>query len=65
MPTPTFRTAIVRTPDGPESIEIVHVPRAEPGPDQVRVSIAASAVNPVDLGVANGVITRSCGCWIC
>jgi NADPH:quinone reductase-like Zn-dependent oxidoreductase len=49
----TFRTAVVRTPSGPGSIEIVEVPVAEPGPGQIRVEIAAAAVNPVDLAVAD------------
>lgn len=55
MSVATFRAAVVRTPGGPESIEIVDVPLAEPGPGQVRVKVAAAAVNPVDLGVAAGV----------
>ncbi len=51
----TFRTAVVRTPGGPDSIEIIDVPVVEPGPGQVRVEIAAAAVNPVDLALAAGV----------
>jgi NADPH:quinone reductase-like Zn-dependent oxidoreductase len=59
MPTTTtFRTAVVRTPSGPDSIEIIDVPVTEPGPGQVRVAIAGAAVNPVDLGVAAGVFHR-------
>jgi NADPH:quinone reductase-like Zn-dependent oxidoreductase len=54
MPT-TFRTAVVRTPDGPDAIEIIDVPVVEPGAGQVRVEIAAAGVNPVDLAVASGV----------
>ncbi|MEJ3747586.1 NADP-dependent oxidoreductase [Actinomycetes bacterium KLBMP 9797] len=54
MSTSTFRTAVVRTPGGPGSIEIVDVPVVEPGPGEVRVGIAAAPVNPVDLGVAGG-----------
>src|ERR687893_2820454 len=54
----TFRTAVVRTPNGPDSIEIVEVPVVEPGPGQVRVEVAAAAVNPVDLGVAAGLFHR-------
>ncbi|ABW14137.1 Alcohol dehydrogenase GroES domain protein [Parafrankia sp. EAN1pec] len=50
----TFRTAVVRTPGGPGSIEIIDVPVAEPGPGEVRVEITAAPVNPVDLGVAGG-----------
>ncbi|MEE2032673.1 NADP-dependent oxidoreductase [Rhodococcus chondri] len=51
----TFRAAVVRSPGGPDAIEIVDVPLAEPGPGQVRVEIAAAPVNPVDLGVAGGL----------
>jgi NADPH:quinone reductase-like Zn-dependent oxidoreductase len=54
----TFRTAIVRTPGGPDSIEIIDVPVVEPGPGQVRVEIAAAAVNPVDLALAAGEFHR-------
>lgn len=50
----TFRTAVVRTPNGPDSIEVIDVPIVEPGPGRVRVEIAGAAVNPVDLGVAGG-----------
>ena len=55
MSTATFRTAVVRTPGGPDSIEIIDVPVAEPGPGEVRVGIAAAPVNPVDLAVADGL----------
>jgi NADPH:quinone reductase-like Zn-dependent oxidoreductase len=54
----TFRTAVVRTPGGPESIEIIDVPVVEPGPGRVRVEIAGAAVNPVDLATAAGVFHR-------
>jgi NADPH:quinone reductase-like Zn-dependent oxidoreductase len=50
----TFRAAVVRTPGGPDSIEIIDVPVVEPGPDEVRVAVAAAPVNPVDLGVVGG-----------
>ena len=50
----TFRTAVVRTPGGPDAIEIIDVPVVEPGPGEVRIRVAAAAVNPVDLGVAAG-----------
>ena len=51
----TFRSAVVRTPGGPDSIEIIDMPVAEPGPGQIRVEVAAASVNPVDLAVADGV----------
>lgn len=50
----TFRAAVVRTPGGPDSIEIIDIPVVEPGPDEVRVAIAAAPVNPVDLAVVGG-----------
>ncbi|MGW4371031.1 NADP-dependent oxidoreductase [Nocardia takedensis] len=52
--TGTFRTAVVRTPNGPDAIEIIDVPVTEPGPGQIRVAVAGAGVNPVDLGVADG-----------
>src|SRR3984885_15599270 len=55
MSTPTFRTAVVRTPGGPDSIEIIDVPVVEPGPGGARVETAAASVNPVDLAVARGL----------
>ena len=54
MSTSTVRTAVVRAPAGPDSIEIIEVPVVEPGPGEVRVEIAAAPVNPVDLAVAAG-----------
>src|SRR5256885_11214588 len=54
MSNSTFRTAVVRTPGGPESIEIIEVQVDEPGTGEIRVRIAAAEVNPVDLGVAAG-----------
>ncbi len=51
----TFRTAVVRTPGGPDAIEIIDVPVVEPGQGEIRVAVAAAAVNPVDLAVAAGV----------
>ena len=55
MSASTFRTAVVRTPGGPDSIEIIDVPVVEPGPGEVRIGIAAAPVNPVDLAVAGGL----------
>ncbi|HET9420968.1 MAG TPA: NADP-dependent oxidoreductase [Nocardioides sp.] len=55
MSTTTFRTAVVRTPGGPDSIEIIDLPVVDPGPGEVRVRIAGAPVNPVDLAVADGL----------
>ncbi|THA67552.1 NADP-dependent oxidoreductase [Streptomyces sp. A0958] len=54
----TSRRAVVRVPSGPGSIETVDAPVAEPGPAEIRVKIAAAAVNPVDLAVTAGVFHR-------
>ncbi|MDT0393753.1 MULTISPECIES: NADP-dependent oxidoreductase [Streptomyces] len=54
MGTPSFRAAVVRVPNGPDSIEVIHVPVVDPGPGQIRVAIAAATVNPTDIGVAAG-----------
>ncbi|WP_416566494.1 hypothetical protein [Nocardia testacea] len=58
MSTTTYRAAVVRSPEGPESIEMIDRPITGPGPGQIRVRIAAAAVNPVDLGVASGFLYR-------
>ncbi|MGW0917129.1 NADP-dependent oxidoreductase, partial [Streptomyces sp. NPDC002784] len=54
MEIPTFRTAVVRVPNGPDSIEVIDMPVVDPGPGRIRVAVAAATVNPTDLGVAAG-----------
>lgn len=54
MSASTFRTAVVRDPGGPRSVELIEVPVLDPGPGAIRVEVAAASVNPVDLGVAGG-----------
>jgi len=55
MSTTTFRTAVVRTPEGPDSIEIIDLPVIDPGLGEVRIRIAGAPVHPVDLAVADGL----------
>ncbi|PKW08445.1 NADPH:quinone reductase [Streptomyces sp. 1222.5] len=50
-----MRAAVVRTFGGPEAAEIVEVAVPEPGAGQVRIKVAAGAVNPVDLAVRAGL----------
>ncbi|MFF4690912.1 NADP-dependent oxidoreductase [Streptomyces sp. NPDC001307] len=50
-----MRAAVVRAFGGPESVEIADVAVPEPGARQVRIKVAASALNPVDAAVRAGV----------
>lgn len=49
-----MRAAVVRTFGGPEAVEIVEAELPEPAARQVRIRVAASALNPVDAGVRAG-----------
>jgi NADPH:quinone reductase-like Zn-dependent oxidoreductase len=50
----TMRAAVVRTFGGPEAVEVVDVDVPEPAARQVRIKVAAAALNPVDAGVRAG-----------
>ncbi|MGW0769720.1 NADP-dependent oxidoreductase [Streptomyces sp. NPDC002676] len=50
-----MRAAVVTTFGGPEAVELADVAVPEPGAGQVRIKVAASAVNPVDLAVRAGI----------
>ncbi|GAA2772307.1 NADP-dependent oxidoreductase [Streptomyces rameus] len=50
-----MRAAVVRTFGGPEAVEIAEVPVPEPRAGQVRIKVAAGALNPVDAGVRAGL----------
>lgn len=49
-----MRAAVVNAFGGPEAVEIVEVEVPEPGAGQVRIKVAAAALNPVDAGVRAG-----------
>lgn len=49
-----MRAAVVRSFGGPEQVEIADVAVPEPGPGQVRIKVAAGALNPVDAAVRAG-----------
>ncbi|RPF35399.1 NADP-dependent oxidoreductase [Streptomyces sp. TLI_185] len=49
-----MRAAVVRTFGGPEAVEVVDVDVPEPAARQVRIRVAAAALNPVDAGVRAG-----------
>lgn len=50
-----MRAAVVRTFGGPDAVEILEREVPEPGAGQVRIKVAAAALNPVDAGLAAGV----------
>lgn len=50
-----MRAAVVTEFGGPEAVEIVESAVPEPGARQVRIKVAAAALNPVDAGVRAGV----------
>ncbi|WP_043662792.1 zinc-binding dehydrogenase [Streptomyces xylophagus] len=49
-----MRAAVVKKIGGPEAVEVVEVPLPEPGPLEVRVKVAAAALNPADAAVWAG-----------
>ncbi len=50
-----MRAVVVRTPGGPDALELVEVPLPVPASSQVRVRVEAAAVNPpVDLATRSG-----------
>ena len=52
-----MRAVVVRQFGGPEQLEVAEVPDPVPGPGQVRVTVRAAGVNPVDAG------NRADGSW--
>lgn len=53
-PIPTTMPAVVQAAYGLDAIEIGERPVPSPGPGQIRVSVAASTVNPMDWHLATG-----------
>ncbi|WP_067483683.1 NADP-dependent oxidoreductase [Actinomadura hibisca] len=53
-----MRAVVVRSFGGPEALEPVEAPRPVPGPGQVRIKVAAAAVNPVDALTRAGVLAE-------
>ncbi|MEU6664794.1 NADP-dependent oxidoreductase [Streptomyces sp. NPDC046727] len=49
-----MRAVVVKAFGGPDAVEIAEVPVPEPRAGQVRIKVAASALNPVDAGVRAG-----------
>ena len=53
-----MRAVVVRQLGGPEALELIDAAVPEPGPGQVRIRVAAAAVNPVDLAVRSGLFSE-------
>ncbi|QKG23919.1 NADP-dependent oxidoreductase [Actinomadura verrucosospora] len=51
-----MRAIIVEKPGGPGALEIAEVGAPDPGPGQVRIRVAAAAVNPVDAATRSGAL---------
>jgi NADPH:quinone reductase len=49
-----MRAVVVREPGGPDALKVVDAPVPEPGRGQVRIKVAAAAVNPVDIATRAG-----------
>ncbi|WP_350273985.1 NADP-dependent oxidoreductase [Kribbella sp. HUAS MG21] len=53
-----MRAVVARRLDGPEAVELIETGVPEPAAGQVRIKVAAAAVNPVDLAVSNGMLVE-------
>ncbi|RZU18619.1 NADPH:quinone reductase-like Zn-dependent oxidoreductase [Kribbella rubisoli] len=50
-----MRALVARRLDGPDAIELIETAVPEPAEGQLRIKVAAAAVNPVDLAVSAGL----------
>src|SRR5690625_6354208 len=50
-----MRAIGVHNPGGPEQLEVLDLPVPEPGPSELRIAVAAAAVNPTDTVLREGV----------
>ncbi|UUU36838.1 NADP-dependent oxidoreductase [Streptomyces sp. CA-210063] len=56
-----MRTAVVTTFGGPEAVEIIETEIPEPATGQIRIKVAAAALNPVDAGARSGAYGEAGG----
>ena len=56
-----MRAIVVRTYGGPEALELITVDTPEPGKGQVRIKVAAAAVNPIDVATRAGALAAVIG----
>ncbi|WP_329480962.1 NADP-dependent oxidoreductase [Kribbella sp. NBC_01484] len=53
-----MRALVARRLEGPDTLELIETPIPEPAAGQVRIKVAAAAVNPVDLAVSAGLAVQ-------
>ena len=51
----TVRAVVATAFGGPEVLDVVDVPVAAPGPDEVRIRVHAAGVNPIDAKIRSGM----------
>jgi NADPH:quinone reductase len=49
-----MKAIVIRRFGGPENLEVAEVPMPEPGAGQIRIKLAASTVNPIDISLREG-----------
>lgn len=49
-----MRAIVITEPGGPEALQLIEAPLPEPAVDEIRLRVAAAAVNPVDAGTRVG-----------
>ena len=54
MPPRTHRAIVVPSPGGPEVLTVAELPDVEPGPGEVAIAVAATAINRADLHQRQG-----------
>ena len=54
-----MRSLIIREFGGPEALELVELDSVQAGPGELRIRVAASTVNPIDLSTRAGRLTQS------
>jgi NADPH2:quinone reductase len=54
-----MQAVVVQSFGGPEVIEVADLPRPDPGPGQLRVRVAASSLNPIDVSTRRGNLTEA------
>ncbi|TQJ17179.1 NADP-dependent oxidoreductase [Kribbella jejuensis] len=53
-----MRALVARRLNGPEAVELIETAVPEPAAGQVRIKVAAAAVNPVDLAISSGALVE-------